>query len=152
MRKIIPYIASQFKKDKIWLRRVKPNKREFQIVVALDDSSSMADNKSRVLALQVKQLQIQNKNTSFLFSRPFPPYLLRSHSLRQVSWGSSGIQMTMVQEDCSAYQNSQKIINFYSHPDLVQKRRLSTDLTSNGVLRLVEELKASLVSSRRRQV
>ena len=50
MRKIIPYIASQFKKDKIWLRRVKPSKREFQIVVALDDSSSMADNKSRVLA------------------------------------------------------------------------------------------------------
>merc|ERR1711915_480249 len=36
MRKIIPYIASQFKKDKIWLRRVKPNKREFQILVALD--------------------------------------------------------------------------------------------------------------------
>merc|ERR1719268_314814 len=52
MRKIIPYIASQFKKDKIWLRRVKPNKREFQILVALDDSSSMADNKSRTLALQ----------------------------------------------------------------------------------------------------
>merc|ERR1719320_922364 len=51
MRKIIPYIASQFKKDKIWLRRVKPNKREFQIAVALDDSSSMADNKSRTLAL-----------------------------------------------------------------------------------------------------
>ena len=51
MRKIIPYIASQFKKDKIWLRRVKPNKREFQIVVALDDSSSMADNQSRDMAL-----------------------------------------------------------------------------------------------------
>merc|ERR1712045_797965 len=51
MRKIIPYIASQFKKDKIWLRRVKPNKREFQIIVALDDSSSMADNKSREMAL-----------------------------------------------------------------------------------------------------
>merc|ERR1711988_1860531 len=51
MRKIIPYIASQFRKDKIWLRRVKPNKREFQIVVALDDSSSMADNKSREMAL-----------------------------------------------------------------------------------------------------
>ena len=55
MRKIIPYIANHFKKDKIWLRRVKPNKREFQIAVALDDSSSMADNKSRVLALQVIQ-------------------------------------------------------------------------------------------------
>merc|ERR1719369_551738 len=51
MRKIIPYIASQFKKDKIWLRRVKPNKREFQILVALDDSSSMSDNQSREIAL-----------------------------------------------------------------------------------------------------
>ena len=51
MRKIIPYIASQFKKDKIWLRRVKPNKREFQILVALDDSSSMADNETREIAL-----------------------------------------------------------------------------------------------------
>jgi len=52
MRKIIPYIASQFKKDKIWLRRIKPNKREYQILVALDDSSSMSDNKSRQIALQ----------------------------------------------------------------------------------------------------
>ena len=51
MRKIIPHIASQFKKDKIWLRRVKPNKREFQILVALDDSSSMSDNQSREIAL-----------------------------------------------------------------------------------------------------
>ena len=51
MRKIIPYIASQFKKDKIWLRRVKPNKREFQILVALDDSSSMSDNETREIAL-----------------------------------------------------------------------------------------------------
>merc|ERR1712142_640778 len=51
MRKIIPYIASQFKKDKVWLRRVKPNKREFQILVALDDSSSMSDNQSREIAL-----------------------------------------------------------------------------------------------------
>jgi hypothetical protein len=27
MRKIIPYIASEFRKDKIWLRRTKPSKR-----------------------------------------------------------------------------------------------------------------------------
>jgi len=52
MRKIIPYIASEFKKDKIWLRRIKPNKREYQILVTLDDSSSMSDNKSRQIALE----------------------------------------------------------------------------------------------------
>ncbi|CAB0020029.1 unnamed protein product, partial [Nesidiocoris tenuis] len=47
MRKVIPYIASQFRKDKIWLRRSKPSKREYQIVMAIDDSSSMADNQSK---------------------------------------------------------------------------------------------------------
>ena len=31
MRKVIPYIASQFRKDKIWLRRTKPNKRNYQV-------------------------------------------------------------------------------------------------------------------------
>lgn len=52
MRKVIPYIASQFRKDKIWLRRTKPSKREYQIVIAIDDSSSMAHNHSKELAFE----------------------------------------------------------------------------------------------------
>ncbi|XP_063981633.1 midasin-like isoform X2 [Diachasmimorpha longicaudata] len=52
MRKIIPYIASQFRKDKIWMRRTKPSKRDYQIVLALDDSSSMSDNHSKELAFE----------------------------------------------------------------------------------------------------
>lgn len=47
MRKVIPYIASQFRKDKIWLRRTKPSKRDYQICLAIDDSSSMVDNHSK---------------------------------------------------------------------------------------------------------
>ena len=47
MRKVIPYIASQFRKDKIWLRRTKPSKRQYQIMLAVDDSSSMNDNHSK---------------------------------------------------------------------------------------------------------
>lgn len=47
MRKVIPYIASQFRKDKIWLRRTKPSKRQYQICLAIDDSSSMIDNHSK---------------------------------------------------------------------------------------------------------
>ena len=47
MRKVIPYIASQFRKDKIWLRRTKPSKRQYQIMLAVDDSSSMNDNRSK---------------------------------------------------------------------------------------------------------
>ncbi|KAJ8039371.1 Midasin [Holothuria leucospilota] len=52
MRKVIPYIASGFRKDKIWLRRTKPSKREYQILLAVDDSSSMADNRSRQMAFE----------------------------------------------------------------------------------------------------
>lgn len=42
LRRIIPFIASEFRKDKIWLRRTKPNKRVYQVLLAVDDSSSMA--------------------------------------------------------------------------------------------------------------
>jgi midasin len=31
MKKIIPYIASDFRKDKIWLRRTKPSTRKYQV-------------------------------------------------------------------------------------------------------------------------
>ncbi|XP_066110370.1 midasin isoform X3 [Saccopteryx bilineata] len=52
MRKVIPYIASQFRKDKIWLRRSKPSKRQYQICLAIDDSSSMVDNHTKQLAFE----------------------------------------------------------------------------------------------------
>ena len=31
MRRIIPYVASNFRKDRIWLRRTKPAKRECEV-------------------------------------------------------------------------------------------------------------------------
>ncbi|GJN20771.1 hypothetical protein PR202_gb08189 [Eleusine coracana subsp. coracana] len=33
MKKVIPYIASHFRRDKIWLRRTKPNKRNYQLEI-----------------------------------------------------------------------------------------------------------------------
>ncbi len=52
MRRIIPYIASDYRKDKIWLRRSRPSQRRYQVLVAIDDSSSMAKNHCGDLALQ----------------------------------------------------------------------------------------------------
>ncbi|KAL7162677.1 hypothetical protein ACSBR2_043041 [Camellia fascicularis] len=43
MKKVIPYIASHYRKDKIWLRRTRPNKRDYQVVIAVDDSRSMSE-------------------------------------------------------------------------------------------------------------
>jgi midasin len=42
MRRVISYVSSGFRKDKIWLRRTKPAKREYQVLMMIDDSSSMA--------------------------------------------------------------------------------------------------------------
>ncbi|KAK4230784.1 hypothetical protein QBC38DRAFT_496176 [Podospora fimiseda] len=44
IKKIIPYIASSYKRDKIWMRRAIPSKRAYQILLCVDDSSSMDDN------------------------------------------------------------------------------------------------------------
>lgn len=52
MKRIIPYIASEFRKDKIWLRRAKPAKREYQVMLALDDSKSMGEPAVVDLAFQ----------------------------------------------------------------------------------------------------
>jgi midasin (ATPase involved in ribosome maturation) len=41
MRRVVTYVASQFRKDKIWLRRTMPNKRTYQVLLCLDDSQSV---------------------------------------------------------------------------------------------------------------
>ena len=56
MKKIISYIASDYTKDKIWLRRTKPSQREYQVFIALDDSRSMAESHSIHLAYETLAL------------------------------------------------------------------------------------------------
>ena len=41
LKKIIPYIASHFRRDKIWLRRAQASQRTYQVLLAIDDSLSM---------------------------------------------------------------------------------------------------------------
>ena len=56
LKRIIPYIASNYKRDKIWLRRSVPSKRNYQILLAVDDSKSMAESGSGFLALETVAL------------------------------------------------------------------------------------------------
>eukprot|EP01017_Pseudomicrothorax_dubius_P037701 TRINITY_DN5563_c0_g4_i1.p1 TRINITY_DN5563_c0_g4~~TRINITY_DN5563_c0_g4_i1.p1 ORF type:complete len:274 (+),score=45.84 TRINITY_DN5563_c0_g4_i1:93-914(+) len=51
MKKVIPYIASNFHKDKIWLRKTNPSKRAYKILIAIDDSLSMKENQVGPMAL-----------------------------------------------------------------------------------------------------
>lgn len=52
MKRVIEYIATEYRKDKIWLRRIKPNKRDYQVMLAIDNSSSMSDNHCIQLAYE----------------------------------------------------------------------------------------------------
>jgi midasin len=56
LKRIIPYIASGYKRDKIWLRRSQPSKRSYQVMIALDDSRSMAESGTSGLALKTLTL------------------------------------------------------------------------------------------------
>lgn len=45
MKRLVSYIASDYRKNHIWLRRTKKQQRNFQIMIAVDDSQSMGDNR-----------------------------------------------------------------------------------------------------------
>ena len=56
MRRVIPYIASGFRKDKIWMRRTKPSNRKYQVLLCVDDSRSMRENRCEEAALDALAL------------------------------------------------------------------------------------------------
>lgn len=64
IKRIIPYIASQYKRDKIWMRRSVPSKRSYQIMLAVDDSKSMGESGSGSLAFET--LVMVSKSLSML--------------------------------------------------------------------------------------
>jgi midasin len=41
MKKVIAYVASSFRQDKIWQRRTRPDARRYQVVLAVDETRSM---------------------------------------------------------------------------------------------------------------
>jgi len=52
MKRVIGYIASGYHRDKIWLRRTKPAKRNYRVLVAVDDSESMNKSGAGEMALK----------------------------------------------------------------------------------------------------
>lgn len=56
IKRIIPYIASGYRRDKIWMRRSVPSKRSYQVMLAVDDSKSMTESGSSKLAFETLAL------------------------------------------------------------------------------------------------
>ena len=66
MKRIIPFIASSYRRDKIWLRRSAPSKRNYQILLAIDDSGSMAEGGGRLAGKALEMLALVAKALSGL--------------------------------------------------------------------------------------
>ncbi|KNH07148.1 dynein heavy chain protein [Perkinsela sp. CCAP 1560/4] len=58
IKKLIPYIASNYQKNKIWLRRTMPSRRSYQVAVVIDDSYSMAVNSVSMACVECISLLI----------------------------------------------------------------------------------------------
>ena len=112
MKKIIPYIASNYRKDKIWLRRADPTKRKYQIMLAIDDSLSMKEQDVGFFALEsltmialamskleVGQIAISKIDDGFKLLHPFDvplnstdgPYILSQFSFEYHDQTSSDL-------------------------------------------------------------
>jgi midasin len=52
MKKVISFIASHYRNDKIWLRRTLPSKRDYKILIAIDDSLSMKEGGLGLFSLE----------------------------------------------------------------------------------------------------
>ncbi|KAK9282811.1 hypothetical protein L1049_011033 [Liquidambar formosana] len=98
MKKVIPYIASHYRKDKIWLRRTRPNKRDYQVVIAVDDSRSMSESNCGGVAVEalvtvcraMSQLEVGNLAVAS-FGKKGNIRLL--HDFDQPFTGEAGVKM-----------------------------------------------------------
>ncbi|XP_073015322.1 midasin-like isoform X1 [Primulina eburnea] len=52
MKKVIAFLASHYMKDYIWLRRTRMSKRDYQVVIAVDDSRSMSEGRCGGVAIE----------------------------------------------------------------------------------------------------
>ncbi|KAG5519126.1 hypothetical protein PMAC_002214 [Pneumocystis sp. 'macacae'] len=96
MRRIIPYIASQYRKDKIWMRRTKPGKRQYQVMICIDDSKSMAESGSinltfKTLAVISKALALLEVGEICIMSFGDKPLLI--HSFKEPFTSESGAKL-----------------------------------------------------------
>jgi midasin len=62
MKKVISFIASHYRNDKIWLRRTMPSKRDYKILIAIDDSLSMKEQRLGFFSLEAMVTLIEALN------------------------------------------------------------------------------------------
>ncbi|OAL28055.1 hypothetical protein AYO22_03082 [Fonsecaea multimorphosa] len=128
IRRIIPYIASNYKRDKIWMRRSVPSKRNYQIMIAVDDSKSMSESGADVLAFET--LALLTKSLAMLevgeicvvgfgdsptitvahpFDQPFSPAESGPHVFRSFSFEQRGTDVkSLLKQSIALFRDAKR--------------------------------------------
>ncbi|EOA33535.1 hypothetical protein CARUB_v10019643mg [Capsella rubella] len=134
MKKVIPYIASHYRKDKIWLRRTKPNKRDYQVVIAVDDSRSMSESGCGDFAIRALATVCRAMSQ------------LEMGSLAVASFGRQG-NIKMLHDFCQSF-TTESGIKMISSLTFKQENLIEDEPVVN-LLRNMNEMLENLASTRR---
>lgn len=157
IRRIIPYIASGYKRDKIWMRRSIPSKRNYQVMLAVDDSKSMAESGADILALEtlcmlsrslsmleVGELSVVAFGKNYLstedsrppqavriahpFSTPFSPSISGPEVFRNFTFNQTGTNIrALLQESISLFKDARLKSSAREAADLWQLQIIISD-------------------------
>ena len=132
IKKIIPFIASNYRNDKIWLRREMPFKRDYRVLIAIDDSLSMKRNNLGFFALEslvaiteaLNQLNVgkvwvcgindrMSMHMSFedTYSAEKAAFILSNYSFEYQSFASADTSIPNFMADCNKLLDSLKTEN-----------------------------------------
>ncbi|KAK5359025.1 AAA ATPase midasin [Exophiala xenobiotica] len=167
IKRIIPYIASNYKRDKIWMRRSVPSKRNYQIMIAVDDSKSMSESGADLLAFET--LAMLTKALSMLevgeicvvgfgdeehirvahpFGTPFSPAESGVNVFRSFGFNQRGTNVkNLVRESIQLFGDA-RLKGHSSSEDLWQLQLIVSDghcSNHEGIARLVRQAQAEKI-------
>lgn len=168
IKRIIPYIASNYKRDKIWMRRSVASKRNYQIMIAVDDSKSMSESGADVLAFET--LALLTKSLSMLeagelcvvgfgdqahvrvahpFGTPFSPAESGPNVFRAFGFDQRGTNVaTLVRESIQLFRDARRNAPSADAEDLWQLQLVVSDghcSEHESVARLVRQAHADKI-------
>ncbi|MEW5303413.1 MAG: hypothetical protein WDW36_006109 [Sanguina aurantia] len=160
MKKVIGYIASHFRKDKIWMRRTRPDKRRYQVLLAIDDSRSMAENGCagralEALALICKAMSRLDVGQVGVLKFGSNPAALPSAISDALAGGGSSGGGSLAGVPCSSVASLHALETPFTDavgPTLASALRFDADHTIAGrpMAELMEALSVTLESARHR--
>ncbi|KMZ78504.1 hypothetical protein PVIIG_01281 [Plasmodium vivax India VII] len=105
IKKLVNYFASDFRNNKIWKRRTKMNKRDYNIVIAIDNTKSM----------KINNIQRMTLNAIFLVARAFEKLQVGRIGICSFGENDNGINANNVVCSMRNSLNKQDFLKILNH-------------------------------------